>query len=86
MTCRCTASVDITLYRDPASAEGRQALLFIESKGVRWEDVDVTVDAGARLQMLALSGQAERPVLVVDGQVFVGFDPAVLEPLVPSRF
>jgi arsenate reductase-like glutaredoxin family protein len=86
MTCRCVAPVDITVYRNPASEEGRQAMLFFERKGVRWDDVDVTVDAAARQQIQSLSGQAERPVIVVDGQVFVGYDPATLEPLVPSRF
>lgn len=86
MTCRCVAPVDITLYRDPATAEGREALLYFERKGVRFEDVDVTADASGIRQMLVLSGQTQRPVIVVDEQVLVGFDVAQLEPLVPSRF
>ncbi len=86
MTCRCVAPVEITVYRDPESAEGRQTLLFFESKGIQWEDVDVTADASALQQMQALSGQTERPVIVVDGQVLIGCDLASLEPLVPSHF
>jgi hypothetical protein len=86
MTCRCVAPVDIIVYRDPGSEEGRETMLFFERKGVRWDDMDVTVDAAARQQMQTLSGQADRPVIVVDGQVFIGYDPATLEPLVPSHF
>jgi glutaredoxin len=78
--------VEIKVYRDPESAEGREALLFFESKGIQWQDVDVTAEAGALQQMQALSGQTERPVIVVDGQVLIGCDPASLEPLVPSHF
>ncbi len=86
MTCRCVAPTDITVYRDPATPEGRQASLYFDRKGVQWEDVDVTVDSGALRNMRALSGQTDRPVIVIDGQVIVGCDPAILEPLVPSRF
>ena len=86
MTCRCVAPVYITLFRDPASAEGREAMLFLERKGVRWEDVDVTTNPSGLEQMQALSGQTGRPVIVIDGQVTVGCDPVMLEPLIPSRF
>jgi hypothetical protein len=86
MTCRCVPNVDVTVYRDPKSAEGREAMLFFERKGVRWDDMDVTTSPSALREMRALSGQSARPVIVVDGQVIVGCDPAVLEPLVPSRF
>jgi glutaredoxin len=61
-------------------------MLFFERKGVRWDDVDVISNPSALQEMRALSGQTERPVIVVDGQVIVGCEPEVLEPLVPSRF
>ncbi len=86
MTCRCVAPVDIMLYRDPKSAEGREAMLYFERKGVQWEDVDVSANPSALRDMRVLSGQTERPVIVIDGRVIVGCEPAVLEPLVPSRF
>ncbi len=86
MGCRCVAPVEITVYRDPSSPEGREASLYLERKGVRWEDHDVTADPGALRQMRVLSAQTARPVIVIDGQVIVGYDPGLLEPLVPSRF
>lgn len=86
MTCRCVPSVDVTLYRDPASAEGRQARSYFDRKGVRYEDLDVAADSAAFQHMEALSGQHERPVIVVDGRILVGYDQAALELIVPSLF
>ncbi len=86
MGCRCVAPVDVTIYRDPATTEGREAKLYFDRKGVQHEDFDVTADPGALRQMRALSGQTDRPVIVVDGRVLVGYDPEVLDPIVPSRF
>jgi glutaredoxin len=79
-------ATDITVYRDPTTAEGREVSLYLGRKGVRWDDVDVTADPNAREQMRALSGQTERPLIVIDGTQFVGYDPEVLDPAVPSRF
>lgn len=86
MTCRCVPPVDITLYRASASGEGRQIVSHLELKGVCLEDIDVSADPDALLRMRALSGQDERPVIVIDGDVFVGYDPDVLDRSVPSRF
>ncbi len=86
MTCRCVSPVDIVVYRDPKTAEGREATRYFDRKGVRWEDMDVTANPSALREMRVLSGQTERPVVVIDGRVIVGCEPAVLEPLVPSRF
>jgi len=86
MGCRCVPSVVITLYREPASAEGQSAREYFERKGMRYDDVDTVADPVARQQMLALSGQTDRPVIVVGGEVVVGYDPEVLDPIIPSRF
>lgn len=86
MTCRCVPPVDITLYRAPASAEGRQMFLHVERKGVCLEDIDVSADPDALQRMRALSGQDDRPVIVIDGEVFVGYDPDFIDRSVPSRF
>ncbi len=86
MTCRCMPPTDITVYRDPASAEGRAVSLYLDRKGVQWEDVDVSTDPSALERMEALSGQTDRPLIVVDGIQFVGCDPEALDPVVPSRF
>jgi hypothetical protein len=75
-----------TLNRDPKSAEGREATLYFDRKGVRREDVAVTANPPALRERQGLSNQTEHPVIVVDGQVIRGCELEALEPLAPSRF
>lgn len=86
MTCRCMPPTDITVYRDPATAEGRQVSLYLDRKGVQWQDIDVTADPNALARIQELSGQTDRPLIVVDGKLFVGYEPELLDVAVPSRF
>jgi glutaredoxin len=85
MPCKCVPNVDITIFRLPDCAEGRRAQGFFESMAIAFKDLDVSDDPQALHKMRALSGQTERPVIVVRDQVFVGFHPAELERVVPSR-
>ena len=86
MTCRCVPSVYVTIYATPISPETRDARSFFDRKGIPFEDLDISTDSQARQKMQELSGQVERPVIIVDDQVFVGFDPSQLEHAVPSLF
>jgi glutaredoxin len=86
MPCKCMGSVDVTLFSALSSVEGAQARSFFARKGVPFEDIDISANPEAVARMEALSGQMERPVVVIDGRVFVGFDTTELEPLVPSFF
>ncbi len=86
MPCRCVPAVEVTIYRLPNSAEGDETLDFFQDKGVAFKDLDVSADPQARQQMIDLSGQIDRPVIVVNHRVLIGFDLAQLEGLVPSLF
>ncbi len=86
MSCRCLGSVDVTVYSTPTSAEGKQVRQFLESKGIRFQEVDVSADTQGLRKAGELSGQTERPVILVNGRVFVGFDRSELESAVPSRY
>ncbi len=46
-----------------------------------YDDVNVLADPNAREELVRLTGQTAIPVIVVDGQVVVGFDPAKLQSL-----
>jgi len=48
---------------------------------VAFEDVNVLADAGAREELMRRTGQMSIPVILVDGQVVVGFDRAKLQAL-----
>jgi glutaredoxin 3 len=46
---------------------------------VSYEERDVAQDAQAREEMLRLSGRMAVPVIVIDGEVIVGFDQKAIE-------
>jgi glutaredoxin 3 len=54
---------------------------FLSLKGIPYVDRDVTRDPVAASEMYQRSGQSGVPVIVVDGQVVIGFDRARLESL-----
>ncbi len=86
MTCRCVPSVYVTIYATPTSTETRDARDFFNCKGIPFEDLDVSTDPPARQKIQELSGQTERPVIIVDEKIFIGFDQSQLESAVPSLF
>ena len=76
----------VTIYAAPASPETRDARSFFNRKGIPFEDLDIATDPQAWQKIQELSGQAERPVIIVDEKIFVGFDQSQLESAVPSLF
>jgi glutaredoxin 3 len=46
---------------------------------VSYEERDVTHDAQAREEMIRLSGRMAVPVIVINGDVLVGFDQKTIE-------
>ena len=86
MTCRCVPSVYVTVYGVSTSSETREARQFFNRKGVPFEEFDVSTNPQALQKLEELSGQTERPVIIVDDQVLVGFDRSQLESAVPSLF
>jgi glutaredoxin 3 len=47
---------------------------FLKSKGVTFDDIDVSADDKMRDDMIQKSGQMGVPVVYIDDQVVVGFD------------
>ena len=84
MPCRCVPAVDISVYRVPNSQEGRQVQAYFNRRGVAYDDFDVESDPTAFAQMQKLSGQTEKPVVVINDQVLVGYVPDQFDLLVPS--
>jgi Glutaredoxin. len=86
MPCRCIPAVDITIYRTANSAEGIEAQAYFLRKGIAFEDLDISVNPEALSKIEELSGQKERPVIVVNRKTFVGFSPDEMDLVVPSLF
>lgn len=83
MGCRCVARMDIVVYGDEASSEMRELQTFLERKGVAYE-LHFTSQSGVLQTMADLSGQTDRPVVVINDHVFVGFDPVEMESRISS--
>jgi len=86
MPCRCIPAVDITIYRSSQSAEGIQAQAYFLRKGLAFEDLDISNNPQALSKIEEISGQKERPVVVVNQKTFIGFNPEELDLVVPSLF
>ncbi len=63
----------VVLYSQPGCFFCRLAKEFLDEKGVKYEERDITEDATA-LAELDARGVMATPVIVVDGEMVVGFD------------
>ena len=64
----------IKIYTTPACAHCREAKRYFAEKGLEYEELDVAANAKARIEMFGIARTRSVPVIVVDGQVFVGFE------------
>lgn len=64
----------IKVYSTPTCPYCTMAKKYLDTKGVKYEDVDVSVDRNAAAEMINKSGQRGVPVLDIDGNIIVGFD------------
>ena len=47
---------------------------FLREKGIKFADIDVSVDKAAATEMVHKSGQMGVPVIDIDGKLIVGFN------------
>lgn len=52
---------------------------YLESKGVAFQDIDVSRDQAAAREMVSKTGQMGVPVLEINGEYIVGFDRAGID-------
>ncbi len=65
---------NVTVYSTPTCHFCQMAKEFFAEKGVQYTAYDVSVDAAKREEMIKMTGQLGVPVIVVSGDVMVGFD------------
>ncbi len=65
---------NVKIFSTPTCPYCIQAKAYLTSKGISYENVDVSADEAGLNEMMRLSGQMGVPVLVIDGEVIVGFD------------
>lgn len=66
--------MDVKIYTTPTCGYCHQAKDFLNQLGVRFTEYDVSRDETAAEEMVSMTGQMGVPVIVIDGQVVVGFD------------
>jgi glutaredoxin 3 len=71
--------MEVKVYSTSACPYCNMAKQFLDSKGVRYEEVDVSSDPEKQREMVEKSGQMGVPVLDIGGKIIVGFDKAAIE-------
>ncbi|MCM8812399.1 MAG: glutaredoxin family protein [Candidatus Omnitrophica bacterium] len=66
--------MDITVYSTPTCPYCKLAKQYLSAKGFAYTEVDVSQDEAEAQKMVEVSGQMGVPVVVIDGEVIVGFD------------
>lgn len=64
----------VTIYSTPTCHFCHLAKDFFSEKGIEYTAYDVASDAVKRQEMIQLTGQLGVPVIVIDGDIMVGFE------------
>jgi glutaredoxin 3 len=67
-------SKKVEIYSTPTCTYCNMAKSFFKDKGIEYTEYDVAADTEKRKEMVEKTGQMGVPVIVIDGQVTVGFD------------
>ena len=64
----------VKVYSTPTCPYCTMAKNFLREKGVKFADIDVSVNKVAAAEMVQKSGQMGVPVIDIDGKLIVGFN------------
>lgn len=76
--------MDIKIYSTPTCPYCKLAKQYFSSKGLSYQDVDISENKEALSEMVKLSGQMGVPTIVINGQIIVGFDKGRIEELLKA--
>jgi glutaredoxin 3 len=76
---------EVVVYTTLTCGYCHQVKQYLAQRGIPYREVDVAADAQAAAEMVNLSGQRGVPVVVIDGQVVVGFNRPRLDELLDAR-
>ncbi len=74
--------MSVKVYSTPTCPWCTVAKNYLKSHNVQFEDVDVSKDRNAAVEMIQKSGQRGVPVLDIDGNIIVGFDQGAIDSLI----
>lgn len=76
---------EVVVYTTPTCGYCHQVKQYLAQREIPYSEIDVAADAQAAAEMVSLSGQRGVPVVVIDGQVVVGFNRTRLDELLDAR-
>ena len=71
----------VQIYRTPSCSYCHMAKDFFKKNNVSYDDFDVAVNLEKRKEMVEKSGQMGVPVILIGGEIIVGFDKAKISSL-----
>ena len=75
------ADKKVVIYSTPTCPYCKRAKDYLSQKGIPYVDRNVAQDRDAAKEMIEKSGQMSVPVIIVDNEIVVGFDQALLDKL-----
>lgn len=72
----------VKVYSTPTCPWCTVAKNYLSSKNIVFENLDVSADRDAAMEMISKSGQRGVPVLDINGTIIVGFDQAAIDKLI----
>lgn len=75
------ADKKVVIYSTPTCPYCKRAKEYFSRKGISYTDIDVAQDREKAKEMTEKSGQMSVPVIIIDGEIVVGFDQSRLDKL-----
>ena len=75
------ADKKVVIYSTPTCPYCKRAKDYLTRKGIAYTDYDVAADREKAKEMIQKSKQMGVPVIMVDGEIIVGFNQAKLDNL-----
>ena len=73
--------MNVKVYSTPTCPWCTVVKKYLASKDVPFEDLDVSADRNAAIEMVQKSGQRGVPVIDIDGEIIVGFNQEAIDKL-----
>ena len=74
--------MSVKVYSTPSCPWCTVAKNYLKSRNVLFEDVDVSRNREAEVEMVQKSGQRGVPVIDINGNIIVGFDQGAIDSLI----
>ncbi len=77
--------MSVVVYTTPTCGFCHQVKAYLHQRGVPFTECNVSRDGQAATEMVRLSGQQGVPVVLIDGQVVVGFNRPLIDQQLAQR-